>query len=141
STMETKTVQYLMRHHPHPEDILSLGEEGLYELSRNENLKLRKTAVDCLLEFARDSISQPKEELVAELYQLNAILDLLDHLKEQIKDLEKKIEELLLPTDGALFLSIPGIGKVLAAELRAEIGPIDDYTHAGQLIKLAGTNP
>src|SRR5690606_15914479 len=27
------------------------------------------------------------------------------------------------------------------AELRAEIGPIDDYTHAGQLIKLAGTNP
>ncbi|WP_339254360.1 IS110 family transposase [Sporosarcina sp. FSL W8-0480] len=141
STMETKTVQYLMRHHPHPEDILTLGEEGLYELSRKENLKLRKTAVDCLLEFARESISQPKEELAAELYQLKVTLDLLDNLKEKISDLEKKIEELLLPTDGALLLSIPGIGKVLAAELRAEIGPIDDYTHAGQLIKLAGTNP
>jgi len=127
--------------HPHPEDILNLGEDGLYELSRTENLKLRKSTVDCLIEFAKESASKPKEHLEAELYQLDSTLDSLELVADQIKDLEKKIEEILLQTDGARLLSIPGIGIVMAAELRAEMGQLNIFTHAGQLIKMAGTNP
>jgi len=141
STLDSKSVLYLMRHHPHPEDILNLGEDGLYELSRTENLKLRKSAVDCLIEFAKESASKPKDRLEAELYQLEITLDSLELLTGQIKKMEKKIEETLLQTDGALLLSIPGIGLVMAAELRAEMGQLDIFTHAGQLIKMAGTNP
>src|SRR5699024_3144259 len=44
-------------------------------------------------------------------------------------------------TDGAILLSIPGIGVITAAELTAEMGPLDTFSHANQLIKMAGTNP
>ncbi|MFD1927980.1 IS110 family transposase [Sporosarcina siberiensis] len=141
STLDSKSVFYLMRHHPHPEDILHLGEDGLYELSKTENLKLRKSAIDCLIEFAKESASKPKEYLEAELYQLEMTLDSMELISDQLKMLEMKIEELLLQTDGARLLSIPGIGLVMAAELRAEMGALESFTHAGQLIKMAGTNP
>jgi len=141
SNVETKSVLYLMRNHPHPEDILSLGEKGLREVSKLENLKLRESTIDCLVEFANQSASKPKKELEAELYQLQVTLDSFEQVATQIKDLEKKIEEILLQTDGALLLGIPGIGIVTAAELRAEMGPLEIFTHAGQLIKMAGTNP
>ncbi|MGY3718807.1 transposase [Sutcliffiella cohnii] len=41
--------------------------------------------------------------------------------------------------DGAVVLSVQGIG--LGAELVAEMGELTDFDEAGQLIKLAGTNP
>jgi transposase len=40
-----------------------------------------------------------------------------------------------------VILSVPGIGVVTGAELYAEMGDISDFEHAGQLIKMAGTNP
>ncbi|PID03015.1 hypothetical protein CSV67_05985 [Sporosarcina sp. P2] len=51
------------------------------------------------------------------------------------------MEELLLETDGGILLSVPGIGVTLAAELTAEMGDLEAFTNAGQLIKMAGTNP
>ena len=35
---------------------------------------------------------------------------------------------------------MPGLGITTAAELTAEIGNVHDFSHAGQLIKMAGTN-
>ena len=46
-----------------------------------------------------------------------------------------------LKLEGAVILSVPGIGVVTGAELYAEMGDISDFEHAGQLIKMAGTNP
>ncbi|MGY3718808.1 IS110 family transposase [Sutcliffiella cohnii] len=40
-----KAARYLMRHYPHPSDILKLGEEGLRDLSIRENLKLRDKSI------------------------------------------------------------------------------------------------
>lgn len=59
----------------------------------------------------------------------------------QVKELEDVIEEKLLKTDGGILLSIPGLGITTAAELTAEMGNIHDFLQAGQLIKMAGTNP
>lgn len=130
-----------MRHFPHPEDILGLGTEGLRKISIRENLKLRDSSIDCLLKFAKESASKPRVDLEAELYQLPVILDSYEQMTKHIKELEKKIEKILLRTDGALLLSMPGLGVVTAAELSAEIGNVKDFIHAGQLIKMAGTNP
>lgn len=141
STLDTKAALHIIRHYPHPTDILGLGEEGLYKLSREHNLKLRKGTVDCLLEFARDSISKPKECLEGELFQLNMVLDSRELLEKQIKESESKIEDIFLQTDGAILLTIPGMGVVTAAELRAEMGQLDQFKSAKQLIKMAGTNP
>ncbi|WP_338450916.1 transposase [Niallia oryzisoli] len=65
----------------------------------------------------------------------------MDLLDDQIKLLERKIEDLFVQTEGAVILSVQGIGVVTGAELYAEMGDISDFDHAGQLIKMAGTNP
>jgi transposase len=141
STLFGKAPRYLMRHHLHPSDILSLGEEGLREISIRENLKIRDQTIKILLDFAQNSISQPKEFLVADQFLLLQKLDRLDLVDKQIKLLEKKIEDIFVQTEGAIILSVPGIGVVTGAELVAEMGDISDFDHAGQLIKMAGTNP
>jgi len=136
-----KASRYIMRHCLHPSDILALGDKGLRELSVKENLKIRDSSIQRLLKFAEDSISRPKEEVEIEQYLLNHQLDLLDLLDGQIKELERRIEDLFVQTEGAVILSVPGIGVITGAELYAEMGDISDFDHAGQLIKMAGTNP
>ena len=65
-------------------------------------------------------------------------MELIDY---QIKRLEREIEDLFVQTEGAVTLSVPGIGLITGAELYAEMGDTSDFDHAGQLIKMAGTNP
>lgn len=136
-----KASRYIMRNCLHPSDILDLGEEGLRQLSIRENLKLRDTSIDMLLDFAKDSISRPKEEVEAEQFLLNQKLDQLAFMDDQIETLEKKIASLFLQTEGAVLLSVPGVGLTTGAELYAEMGDPSDMDHAGQMIKMAGTNP
>jgi len=136
-----KAPLYLMRYFPHPSDILKLGKEGLRELSIRENLKLRDSTIQTLLDFAQNSISQPKEYLEGDIFLLTQKLDRLELLSKQISVLERKIEDLFVGMEGAVILSVSGIGVVTGAELYAEMGDISDFDHAGQLIKLAGTNP
>lgn len=141
SNFITKSSLYLMRHYPHFEDILALGKDGLRDVSVQNNLKLRNKTISCLLEFAEDSASKPKALLEAELLQLQFTLDSYEHVAAQLKSIEKKIENQLLKTDGGILLSIPGLGVTTVAELTAEMGPLDTFTNANQLIKMAGTNP
>lgn len=136
-----KASRYLMRHYLHPSDLLSLGEKGLREISIQENLKIRDESIQILLEFAQNSISRAKEDVEVHQLLLNQGLDRLDLLDEQIKFLERKIEDLFVESEGAVLLSVPGIAVITGAELYAEMGEISDFDHAGQLIKMAGTNP
>ncbi|NUH83314.1 IS110 family transposase, partial [Bacillus firmus] len=97
--------------------------------------------IQILLEFASNSISRSKDKVEADIFLLNQKLDRLDLLDNQIRVLEKKIEDLFIQTEGAVLLTVPGIAVNTGAELYAEMGDLSDFDHAGQLIKLAGTNP
>jgi len=138
---DSKTSLYLMRYYPHPSDLITLGHLGLRKLSVEENLKLRDTTIERLLAYAEDSISKPKDLLYSELLLLRLKLDEYELLQRQIVELKAIIEELLLQTDGGILLSMPGIGIIIAAELTAEMGNVEDFSSASQLIKMAGTNP
>jgi transposase len=137
----SKTSLFLMRNYPHPSDVISLGHAGLRKLSLEHNLKIRDTAIERLLTYAKESISKPKEVLTSELLLLRLKLDEYELIHRQIAELEEVIEALFLETDGGILLSIPGIAVTLAAELTAEMGDLENFTNAGQLIKMAGTNP
>ncbi|MCD8511319.1 MAG: transposase [Bacillus sp. (in: Bacteria)] len=136
-----KASLYIMRHHLHPSDILALGAEGLRKVSVDNNLKIRDESIDILLDFAQNSISREKELVISEQFLLKQKLDQFDLLNKNIKEIERRIEDLFIETEGAILLSIPGMGVVTGAELFAEMGDISDFDHAGQLIKMAGTNP
>ena len=81
------------------------------------------------------------DQVVIESLQEN-----LKHLEAQIKALWKKIKAHVeqhpdLREKQRLLISIPGIGKLTAIKLIAEIGEIKDFTSASQLAAYAGLAP
>lgn len=136
-----KASLYLLTHYPHASQILELGMDGLQELSKQHNLKIRKTVVDKLLLAANESISKPLDQLSSELFLLKKKLKAYEWASQTIKEYNEEIERIFVQTDGIFLLTVPGIGLATAAEIYCEMGDLSHYTHAGQLIKKAGTNP
>lgn len=136
-----KSSLFFMSHYPHPSHILELGEIGLRKLSKEHNLKLRKTTIEKLLYVANQALSRSLEELTPELFILKTKLQDLKRLNKNICSFEQEIETLLLQTEGKLLLSTRGIGVITAAELFSEVGDVSQYENPGQIIKKAGTNP
>jgi transposase len=136
-----KSSVFFMENHPHPEDVLKLGEIGLRRISKNNKLRLRQETIEKLLYVAKRSLARPKEELRPELLILGMKIEELRQLDKHIACLEKEIEHTLLQTNGHLLLSVRGIGVVTAAEFYSELGDISQFENPNQLIKKAGTNP
>jgi len=136
-----KSSRWILKNAPHPSDIIQLGEFGLRHISKEHNLKLRQTTIQKLLQAAENTYTLSKEELKPELLLLQLKLQDLERMDDNIVQIEKEMEILLLKTDGYLLLTITGIGVVTAAELFSEIGDISNFDSASQLIKKAGTNP
>jgi transposase len=136
-----KASLYLLSHFPHASQILELGELGLRQLSKEHNLKIRKSTIDKLLYAANESVSKPIEQLSSELFLLKQKLKDYEWHTQTIKSYELEIERIFIETDGLLLLTVPGIGLTTAAEIYCEMGDLSHFTNASQLIKKAGTNP
>ena len=83
---------------------------------------------------------------VTDLVVTESLQENLKQLDAQIKALWKKIKEHVnqhpdLREKQRLLTSIPGIGKLTAIKLIAEIGEIKDFTSASQLAAYAGLAP
>ena len=64
-----------------------------------------------------------------------------ENANQKINLLQNKKKNILVQSPGVLLLSVPEIGIITAAEFSAEMGPVNQYDYAGQVIKTAGTNP
>lgn len=75
---------------------------------------------------------------------IKILLSQIEHLEKQVDQLEKEIEKLFVKKETTLT-SIPGIGKVTAAAIKAEIGDFDRFINdkdgAQKLVALAGIDP
>jgi len=70
---------------------------------------------------------------------LGTSIQAIRSIQAQLKDLDKAIEKVLETIPGALCLrSVPGIDRVYAAGLLAEIGDIDRFSDQAALAKYAG---
>ena len=83
---------------------------------------------------------------VTDLVVIESLQENLKQLDAQIKALWKKIKEHVnqhpdLREKQRMLTSIPGIGKLTAIKLIAEIGEIKDFTSASQLAAYAGLAP
>lgn len=66
----------------------------------------------------------------------------LDGLSVQIRDFERRLEELVEVTPEMQWLmSLPGVGVILAATIALEIGEITRFPSAPRLASYAGTTP
>lgn len=136
-----KASLYLLNHFPHSSQILELGELGLRQLSKEHNLKIRKSTLDKLLYAAGESVSKPIDHLSSELFLLKQKLKDYEWHTQTIKSYDLEIERIFIETEGLLLLTVPGIGLITAAEIYCEMGDLSQFISASQLIKKAGTNP
>ena len=90
-----------------------------------------------LKEAASDSIGI---DSAAEVIQIRHLIQQIELLNEQIEQIDKKIEEYSLTNDSPI-LSIPGISHFSGTSILAELGDINNYSKASQVIKRAGVAP
>jgi transposase len=99
----------------------------------------RRTILDPkeLREHASNSIGQINT--TAEL-SIKQIIIRINLIEEQLKEVNKKIEELAIELDSPI-LSIPGIGCVSGMSILSEIGNINNFSSYEKLIGYAGVDP
>ncbi len=131
----------MIEHYPHPQHIIRLGENRLARFFRKHNTKLGTKTATKVLSAANNSIPKPADELQMDIYALKAHLRTYKLYKELISDLEQEIACLLVQTPGTFLLSVSGISITYASEFTAEVGDINRFAYANQIISFAGTCP
>lgn len=137
----SRTSEEILKKCPFPEDIKSLGKEGLLEHIKNTVKRgYSKKQVEEIYELAEESIGTTEGTISAkfqlEMYRKEAKL-----LIEQIEKAEERLEEQLKETGYyESLISIPGIGIVSAAMLIGEIGDINRFDSYEQIRRYAGLN-
>jgi len=73
--------------------------------------------------------------------QMGCLVAQLDFLGQQVSDIEKALDDLVLQLPNQYLTSIPGIGSVIAATILGEIGDIQRFDSLKQLVAYAGIDP
>lgn len=90
-----------------------------------------------LKEAAKNSIGIPS---VADELQIKHLVFQIELIKEQIAEIDKKIEEFSAKNNSPI-LTIPGISHFSGTSILAELGDIRNYSKASKIIKFAGVAP
>lgn len=136
-----KATRHILKVCPFPKFIMELGEDGVTEEIKKAVSKTvgRKKARQ-LVEAAKESIGVDYGEEAAKL-KLGLMLEELELLERQTKELEAQMESELKKTDYADFLlSIKGIGVVTLAACLGELGDPARFEDPRQMSRMAGYN-
>jgi len=92
---------------------------------------------------AREELEQRLERLPEQTrWATRQMLAQLDTLSEQIRQFEKRLEELVKVTpEMQRLMSLPGVGVILAATIALEIGEVSRFGSAERLASYSGTVP
>jgi len=137
--VKTASALYLVRHHPVPQDIVTLGESALAALLREVSRgKLREDRARALFEAANESVGV-KEGRDSMLLEIRLMLDMIATSDRVIEGLEAEMIRYLeqIPYSH-LILSLKGIGPVTAAGLIGEVGDFTKFRTIAEVLKLAG---
>ena len=70
-------------------------------------------------------------------FQLRQLIDQLEFIEEQIKELDSQIADYMKRSD-SFITTIPGVGSVLGAVIISEIGDISNFSDGKKLVAYAG---
>lgn len=129
----------LLQHYPHPQKIIQLGENRLARFFRKNNTKLGDATAQKVISAARDSLYKPFNELNMDIFALKSHIQCFHLYNHIIHDLEQEIASLLVQTPGAYLLSVDGVSVIYASEFTGEVGDINRFAYANQIISFAGT--
>jgi len=138
---DAKSSLLLLEHVALPEDIVSLGAEGVNKIWRDAKIRgVGMKRATTLVAAAKDSIGQ-KEGADGARTDLKFLLEDYALKRRQFEDVKAKIELLCdkIPETKRL-LAIKGIGLTTVAGFFAEAGDIRRFDSPKEIIKLAGLN-
>lgn len=129
----------ILKQAPLPEDILTLGVEGVNSIWRDA--KLRAVGIKrakTLVEAARHSVGS-KEGATSARMEIRMLLDDHETRNARLQEVMTLIEELIakIPMAGKL-LEIKGVGIKTVSGFLAEVGDISRFSNPKELQKLAG---
>ncbi|MBW1821994.1 MAG: IS110 family transposase [Deltaproteobacteria bacterium] len=137
--MAIKSAMYLLKNHPAPENVVSIGIESLTDCLRKiSRYKLSQERITKLFKAAQQSIGikEGQESLLIEIKHLASNAELKSQF---INSLEKQMEKYLeqIPYSQNI-LSIKGIGLITVAGLIGEVGDFNKFHTTSEIMKLAG---
>jgi transposase len=135
----TASAKHLLRNHPTPQGIVSLGESALASLLRKVSRgKLREDRARALFEAANESVGV-RDGRDSMLLEIGVMLDMIATSDHFIEGLEAEMVRYLeqIPYS-RIILSLKGIGPVTAAGLIGEVGDFTKFSTIGEVMKLAG---
>lgn len=137
----SRTSEEILKECPFPEDIKSLGKEGLLKhIKETVKRGYSKKQVERIYELAEESIGT-EEGTCGAKFQLKMYIEEAKMLEKQIKlteeELEKQLKEIGFYES---LISIQGIGIVSAAMFVGEVGDINRFDSYEQIRRYAGLN-
>jgi len=137
--ISTKSAMYLIKNHPTPESIVSIGVESLtVTLRKVSRYRLTQGCIKEIFEAAQRSIGidEGKESILMEIEHLASNIE---NENRFIDDLEKQMDHYLdqIPYAHSI-LSIKGVGPITVAGLIGEVGDFKKFNTISEMMKLAG---
>lgn len=125
---------------PTPEDILKINLTKLSNLlSKHSKGRLGKSSALNLKSLAKNSFGI-KFTNDACSFEIKQLINQIIFLENQVDELNDKIQIIYNKLDSHL-LSVPGVGKILAPIILAEIGDIKTFDKPSKLTAFAGIDP
>ncbi len=138
---EHQTALAIARRCDSPTKLMELGQAGLSQHLRENNIRHQVRTIDKVLSWA----SQAARESIQDGPMHHAIWtdlhELYQHFRQQISALERELAGYLVQIPYVRLLAIPGINVVSAAELAGEMGPITRYANANAITGRCGLYP
>ncbi|EMI57057.1 IS110 family transposase [Rhodopirellula sallentina] len=139
--LENHTAMSVGRCCESPAKVLKLGRDGICKRLRNESIRCNQRAIDKILSWASQSADAPIQDGALHHAIFKDLDELNQHLNRQITAIERDLASVLVQTPYVRLMAIPGINVVSAADLAAEMGPIDGYANANAITGRCGLFP
>lgn len=132
-----------IRQYPTPRQAARVGQRRMVRFLAANSYRGRKPADQLLGQLRTHLLEAATGTTAAKQRMALALVEQLEMLNRQLKEFEAVIAEVLQShPDGALFLSFPGVGVILAATLLAELGEDRDrFPSPEVLLAEAGLAP
>ena len=137
---DSQVAWHVIRHFRSAAAIQQAGIDQLDQQLRQAGVRFQRRTLETILAWAKDAASA--EPTAAINLDITLALNADREQKSlEIKALERRIAHALARTPYILLLSIAGVNVVSAAELAAEMGPIENYPTARAITGRAGLYP
>lgn len=131
---------YFWKIYPSPVHLQEKTAEELTMEFKEISPIIRKDKAELILDCVHNDGDTFREYQESRDFITISLVRDLEHQKEELIELDKEIEKILLSFDYKLT-SMPGIRTSIASKLIAEIGDIRRFSNADKLARFAGVAP